>query len=75
MVCNHLIHLHCVQAFEKAMNLRFSMIDVNKSLRISRTKGAEDKLKLVNKTPYSLNETIGSLILILLLKIGFLYVD
>ena len=39
----------CVQAFEKAMTLRFSMIDVNKSLRISRTKGAEEKLKLVNE--------------------------
>ena len=31
------------------MTLRFSMMDVNKSLRISRTKGAEEKLKLVNK--------------------------
>ena len=38
-----------MQAFEKAMTLRFSMIDVNKSLRISRTKGAEEKLKLVNE--------------------------
>nr|PNR39184.1 hypothetical protein PHYPA_019462 [Physcomitrium patens] len=35
------------KAFEKAMTLRFSLIDVNKSLRISRTKGAEEKLKLV----------------------------
>ena len=39
----------CVQAFEKAMTLQFSMIDVNKSLWISRTKGAEEKLKLVNE--------------------------
>ena len=39
----------CVKAFEKAMMLRFSMINVNKSLRISRTKGAEEKMKLVNK--------------------------
>ena len=39
----------CVQAFEKAMTLRFSMIDVNKSLWISRTKGAEEKLKLMNE--------------------------
>ena len=31
------------------MTLRFSMIDVNKSLRISRTKEAEEKLKLVNE--------------------------
>ena len=31
------------------MTLRFSMIDVNKSLRISRTNGAEEKLKLVNE--------------------------
>ena len=31
------------------MTLRFSMINVNKSLRISRTKGAEEKLKLVNE--------------------------
>ena len=31
------------------MTSRFSMIDVNKSLRISRTKGAEEKLKLVNE--------------------------
>ena len=31
------------------MTLRFSMIDVNKSLRISRTKGAEEKLKFVNE--------------------------
>ena len=31
------------------MTLRFSMIDVNKSLRISRTKGAEEKLKLINE--------------------------
>ena len=31
------------------MTLRFSMIDVNKSLRISRTKGTEEKLKLVNE--------------------------
>nr|PNR52963.1 hypothetical protein PHYPA_009338 [Physcomitrium patens] len=37
------------KAFEKAMTLRFSLIDVNKSLRISRTKGAEEKLKLVNE--------------------------
>ena len=29
--------------------LRFSMIDVNKSLRISRTKGMEEKLKLINE--------------------------
>ena len=39
----------CVQAFETAMTLRFSMINVNKSLRISRTKGVEEKLKLVNE--------------------------
>ena len=38
-----------MQAFEKAMTLQFSMIDVNKSLCISRTKGAEEKLKLVNE--------------------------
>ena len=38
-----------MQAFEKAMTLRFSMIDVNKSLRISRTKGVEEKVKLVNE--------------------------
>ena len=31
------------------MTLRLSMIEVNKSLRISRTKGAEEKLKLVNE--------------------------
>ena len=31
------------------MMLRFSMIDVNKSLQISRTKGAEEKLELVNE--------------------------
>nr|PNR28878.1 hypothetical protein PHYPA_027570 [Physcomitrium patens] len=37
------------KAFEKAMTLRFSLIYVNKSLRISRTKGAEEKLKLVNE--------------------------
>nr|PNR27966.1 hypothetical protein PHYPA_028558 [Physcomitrium patens] len=37
------------KAFEKVMTLRFSLIDVNKSLRISRTKGAEEKLKLVNE--------------------------
>ena len=29
--------------------LRFSMIDVNKSLRMSKTKGAEEKLKLINE--------------------------
>ena len=29
--------------------LRFSMIDVNKSLRLSKTKGAQEKLKLVNE--------------------------
>ena len=38
-----------MQAFEKAMTLRFSMIDVNKSLRISRIKGVEEKLKLINE--------------------------
>nr|PNR49410.1 hypothetical protein PHYPA_011306 [Physcomitrium patens] len=37
------------KGFKKAMTLRFSLIDVNKSLRISRTKGAEEKLKLVNE--------------------------
>nr|PNR63283.1 hypothetical protein PHYPA_001708 [Physcomitrium patens] len=37
------------KAFEKAMTLRFSLIDVNKSLRILRTRGAEEKLKLVNE--------------------------
>ena len=31
------------------MTLRFSMINVNKSLCISRMKGAEEKLKLVNE--------------------------
>ena len=31
------------------MTLRFSMIDVNKSLRISKTKGVEEKLKLINE--------------------------
>ena len=31
------------------MMLQFSMIDVNKSLCISRTKGAEEKLKLMNE--------------------------
>ena len=31
------------------MTLRFSMIDVNKSLRISRTEGVEEKLKLMNE--------------------------
>ena len=31
------------------MTLRFSMIDMNKSFRISRMKGAEEKLKLVNE--------------------------
>ena len=31
------------------MTLQFSMIDMNKSLRISRTKGAEEKLKLINE--------------------------
>ena len=29
--------------------LRFSMIDINKSLQLSKTKGVEEKLKLVNK--------------------------
>ena len=38
-----------MQAFEKAMTLRFSMIGVNKSLRISKTKGAVEKLKLINE--------------------------
>ena len=49
MRCIHLIRFDGMQAFEKAMTLRFSMIDVNKSLRISRTKGAKEKLKLVNE--------------------------
>ena len=31
------------------MTLRFSMIDVNKSLRILETKGAKEKLKLINE--------------------------
>ena len=31
------------------MTLQFSMIDMNKSLQISRTKGAEEKLKLINE--------------------------
>nr|PNR26859.1 hypothetical protein PHYPA_030340 [Physcomitrium patens] len=37
------------KGFKKAMTLRFSLIDVNKSLRILRTKGTEEKLKFVNE--------------------------
>lgn len=37
------------QAFEKAVYVRFSLIDVNKSLKIAKTKAKEEKLKLTNE--------------------------
>lgn len=37
------------QVFERAMLKRFSMIEVNKSLKISKTKAKEEKLKLTNE--------------------------
>ena len=37
------------QVFERAMLKRFSLIEVNKSLKISKTKAREEKLKLTNK--------------------------
>ena len=44
MICNR-----TTQAFERAMLKRFSLIEVNKSLKISKTKAKEEKLKLTNE--------------------------
>ena len=41
--------LNLTQVFERAMLKRFSLIEVNKSLKISKTKAKEEKLKLTNE--------------------------
>ena len=48
VVSNNFI-LNLTQVFERAMLKRFSLIEVNKSLKISKTKAKEEKLKLTNE--------------------------